>query len=470
MESLINLKKLTIVYFIVFISLIFWAFFAFSTMNQMIASQKIYAKIINITGKQRMLSQRTALMAKLSFESGSSYHIDKTKELLEKMRTDHNFIISNITSEKIKKIYFEEKYRLNFHVQTYFKLIEEFLNNKSKENLLNIEKYSNEILPKLDYAVVNFEKESDEKIESLKNQELYILLGTLLTILLEAILIVVPSIRYNKKKEQELIDLNTSLKKQIEEEVNKNRRQNLVIAEHSKNLTMKEILNNIAHQWRQPLSIITTCVSGLRLKKDYNNLSDEDLQKSIDIVLENSTYLSNTIENFRSFFEETSNTYYSFETIISKAKELLSHKLDNSHINIIEEIDDISYYGNETKITQVFIHILNNCIDVLKEKEANNRYIFINVKKYNDLVLIKIQDNGKGISLAIENKIFEPYFTTKHQSLGKGIDLYNCKQIIETIFKGKIVARNEVKSYKEKEFKGACFTITIPLKNQSVAS
>ncbi|WP_417326833.1 ATP-binding protein [Halarcobacter sp.] len=467
MKNLFNLKKLTLVYFIVFLSLVFWAFFAYSTMNQMISSQKIYAKIINITGKQRMLSQRTALMAKLSFENGTSDYIDKTAHLLNQMKEDHKFIISNITSNEIKDIYFKKPNYLDFHVQAYFKSVDNFLSNKSKENLLRVEEFSNDILPRLDNAVTQFEVESDKKIEKLMKQELFILLGTLLTILLEAVLIVIPSIRYNKQKEHELKELNNSLSKQVDAAIKKSKKQDLIIAEHSKNLTMKEILNNIAHQWRQPLSIITTCTSGLRLKKDFNNLSDEDLQESIDIILKNSNYLSNTIENFRDFFDESINTYYTFNEVTNKAKELLAHRLENKNISIVENIEkDISYFGNETRLVQVFIQILNNSIDVLLEQELP-RYIFIDVKTKNDLIFIQIQDNGLGINEKIQDKIFEPYFTTKHQSIGKGIDLYNCKQIIESLFKGKIAASNKEKYFQDKKYKGACFIITIPLKEEN---
>jgi len=467
MKNLFNLKKLALVYFIVFISLVFWAFFAYSTMHQMISSQKIYAKIINITGKQRMLSQRTALMAKLSFENGTSDYIDNTAYLLNQMREDHKFIISNITSNKIKDIYFKKPNYLDFHVQAYFKSVDNFLSNKSKENLLQVEEFSNDILPRLDNAVTQFEIESDKRIEKLMKQELFILLGTLITILLEAVLIVIPSIRYNKQKEHELKELNNSLSKQVDAAIKKSKKQDLIIAEHSKNLTMKEILNNIAHQWRQPLSIITTCTSGLRLKKDFDNLSDQDLQESIDIILKNSNYLSNTIENFREFFDESINTYYTFNEVINKAKELLAHRLENKNISIIENIEkDISYFGNETRLVQVFIQILNNSIDVLLEQELP-RYIFIDVKTKNDLIFIQIQDNGLGINEKIQDKIFEPYFTTKHQSIGKGIDLYNCKQIIESLFKGKIAASNKEKYFQDKKYKGACFIITIPLKEEN---
>ncbi|RXJ99926.1 hypothetical protein CRV02_11200 [Arcobacter sp. CECT 8989] len=467
MKNLLNLKKLTLVYFIVFLSLVFWAFFAYSTMNQMISSQKIYAKIINITGKQRMLSQRTALMAKLSFENGTSDYIDKTAHLLNQMKEDHKFIISNITSNEIKDIYFKKPNYLDFHVQAYFKSVDNFLSNKSKENLLRVEEFSNDILPRLDNAVTQFEVESDKKIEKLMKQELFILLGTLLTILLEAVLIVIPSIQYNKQKEHELKELNNSLSKQVDAAIKKSKKQDLIIAEHSKNLTMKEILNNIAHQWRQPLSIITTCTSGLRLKKDFNNLSDEDLQESIDIILKNSNYLSNTIENFRDFFDESLNTYYTFNEVINKTKELLAHRLENKNISIIENVEkDISYFGNETRLVQVFIQILNNSIDILLEKDFD-RYIFIDIKTKNNLIFIKIQDSGKGINEKIQDKIFEPYFTTKHQSIGKGIDLYNCKQMIESLFKGKITASNKEKYFQDKRYKGACFTITIPLKEEN---
>ncbi len=456
-----SLKNLYITYSVVFLSLVFWAFFAFTTMNQMISTQKIYAKVINITGKQRMLSQRIVLMAKFYYERNDSYYLDETMRLLYEMKEDYNFITSNFTSKNIKNIYYTEK-QINLFTKTYFRIIQSYIKNPQKNNLQNLESYSNILLPKLDYAVKSYENESDNSIEKLKKRELFILLGTLLTLLLEAILIVLPSISFNREKEAQLKDLNRQLKEKIDIEMNKNKARDLIILEQSKKSTMQEIINNISHQLRQPLSVISTVISRLKLKKRSDVITLKDLDSTINIALNNCNSLSNLIEDLRSFFNENENKYYTFKEVIDRVKLFLSHKYIDKRIEIIEDIQNISYNKDFSKLVQIIFSILNNSIDALEHK-LSKKYIFIDIKAKNDLVFIQIKDNAGGIPENIINKVFEPYFTTKHKDyIERGIGLYSSRQTIETIFNGKITVSNETYSYKNKNYIGACFTVVLP--------
>lgn len=89
--------------------------------------------------------------------------------------------------------------------------------------------------------------------------------------------------------------------------------------------------------------------------------------------------------------------------------------------------------------------------------------IFISTKIEDNFAFIDIKDNAGGISSEIMDKIFEPYFTTKHQSLGTGIGLFMCQEIVNKHMNGSIEAKNVTYTYEDKEYKGALFRIKLEL-------
>lgn len=267
-----KISKMKVVYFIVFISLALWALFAYFTMDQLINSQRIYAKIINISGMQRMLSQKTTLIAKRYYEEKNQFLLNHAVSLYEKMKENHNFILENLTSKKTKEIYYGQKQSLNNRVQEYLNLYNKFLVLQSENSLKNIEKFSFELLPELNFAVLEFEKESNEKINDLKKRELLIFIGTMITLILEAYLIVIPSLRLNEEREEFLTNQNKILEEKLLKELEKLKEKDKIINEQSKMMLMREMLINLSHQYRQPLSIISTIASGMKLKKSLINL------------------------------------------------------------------------------------------------------------------------------------------------------------------------------------------------------
>lgn len=166
MKKFVNVFNLKYIYFIVFSSLIAWAFFAYFTMNTQIRNQEIYAKIINLSGKQRMLSQKTTLIAKRYFESKDENLKTHLKELINLMKEDYFYISNNLTSKEVWNIYFSQNDNLDKKVKNYFELVEQFYKSNDFNLLKEIEKDSFELLPLLDKAVYVFQKESDEKQQS----------------------------------------------------------------------------------------------------------------------------------------------------------------------------------------------------------------------------------------------------------------------------------------------------------------
>ncbi|AXH13399.1 transporter substrate-binding domain-containing protein [Halarcobacter bivalviorum] len=238
--------------------------------------------------------------------------------------------------------------------------------------------------------------------------------------------------------------------------------QNEFIIQQSRQAAMGEMLENIAHQWRQPLSIITTSASGVKIKSELSDLSQEQLFEFMDQILTSGMYLSQTIEDFRNFFKRDKNptTVDTYE-IINKSLQFLKSKIINREIVIVQDIKIDTIFVYENELIQALINIFTNAIDAL-EKIEEKRFIFIVIKDIKDNYILKIKDNAKGIDSKVLPRVFDPYFTTKHQSQGTGIGLYMTKEIIEKHFLGKIEVLNEDFIYNNVQYTGACFKIKIP--------
>ncbi len=238
-----------------------------------------------------------------------------------------------------------------------------------------------------------------------------------------------------------------------------------IFFQQSKMASMGQMLENIAHQWRQPLSVISTTATSLELKSQLDVLDKADQEKSLALINRTTQYLSQTIDDFRNFFKtDKEKVSFSILSAINKNLKLLEGMFEKYNIEIVFESDkdDAKIYNYENEFTQALINIFNNAKDAL-EKIETKRFIFINVIADKKNITIRIKDNGKGIDPLIINQIFDPYFTTKHKSQGTGIGLYMTHQIIENNMKGKISVQNTSGRYKNISYEGAEFTIILPL-------
>jgi PAS domain S-box-containing protein len=234
--------------------------------------------------------------------------------------------------------------------------------------------------------------------------------------------------------------------------------------QQSKLAAMGEMLGNIAHQWRQPLSTITTAATGAKIQKEMDCLSDEQLNSVFTSINNSAQYLSQTIEDFRDFFNPSNNKVSTFliSNTVEKTLSLVQAQFNAKNILIVKNIDEIEVTLIENELIQVLINILNNSRDALINIKSKERIIFINVYKKERELIIEIKDNAEGIKEDIIDRIFEPYFTTKHKSQGTGIGLYMSQDIIVNHLKGTISVKNEIYIYKGIEYKGSKFIINIP--------
>jgi PAS domain S-box-containing protein len=239
--------------------------------------------------------------------------------------------------------------------------------------------------------------------------------------------------------------------------------QHKLMESQSKLASMGEMIGNIAHQWRQPLSLISTIASGIKVKVEFGLFDEKEIIPDMENIIKQTNYLSNTIDDFRNFIKNSNEKgEVQISNIINKTLSILNPSIVNHNIKMILNIkDDIKFDGYENQLIQALINILNNAKDALEEnvKADKDKLIFIETKNIPNGLVLKIKDNAGGIPENIIGKIFEPYFTTKHKSIGTGIGLSMTHQIIIKHHNANIFASTETYEYENKTYTGACFTI-----------
>ncbi len=264
----------------------------------------------------------------------------------------------------------------------------------------------------------------------------------------------------------DLKDLNENLEQKIVIEVEKSKSMEKKLFQSEKMASMGEMIGNIAHQWRQPLSVISTGSTGMQMQKQYGILTDESFNETCDAINKNAQYLSKTIDDFKNYIKgDREKTLFNLEDEIHSFIHLVEGSIKKHNIQVVLELDSsIKIDGYENELIQCFVNIFNNAKDVLVEnRESDERVLFITTLQASENVIIKIRDNGGGIPLSIIYKIFEPYFTTKHQSQGTGLGLHMTYNLIVDGMGGTIEAKNINFDFQNKVYKGAEFIVTLPL-------
>ena len=266
------------------------------------------------------------------------------------------------------------------------------------------------------------------------------------------------------KKNHDLEQLNLSLEDKVKEEVKKNQEKDTIMFQQTKMAAMGEMIENIAHQWRQPLSIISTGATGMKFKKKNSVLEDNDFFKICDIINDNAQYLSQTIDDFKNYIkDERLKRYFYIKNNFDNLYKIIEGSIKNNNIELFFDVDEtIQINGYPNELIQCMVNIVNNAKDALKDIKGE-RLLFISAKMNNNKVEIIFKDNANGIAEDIISKIFEPYFTTKHKSQGTGLGLSMTYNMITKGMYGSLDVTNASYLYNNKNYIGAQFTITLPL-------
>ena len=255
---------------------------------------------------------------------------------------------------------------------------------------------------------------------------------------------------------QQLVEVNNSLEKRIDKELKKNMKHQTMIMHQSKLAQMGEMIDNIAHQWRQPLAEINSAVLLIDEELIKRNLLDENTEEKLSEIENITEYMSGTIDDFKNFFDSNKKKkIFNIYDNVLKTLNIINKRISYYRIKVDLMIDDKSrIWGNANELNQVLLIIINNSIDAFIEKEIVNPLITISIKENENSIIIYIKDNALGIDKEIINKVFDPYFTTKHKSQGTGLGLYISKMIMEKSFNAEIVMNNEKN--------GTCTILKIP--------
>jgi len=238
-----------------------------------------------------------------------------------------------------------------------------------------------------------------------------------------------------------------------------------LLTHQSKMAAMGEMLENIIHQWRQPLSLISTTATSMAVTKEFDMpVSKEEEIEGLNNINDTVQHLSQTVEDFRNFFKpDKEQKQFKILDTYKKTLKLSNSKFKSLSIELVEDIDDTEIISLENELIQVIMNILNNARDILQTKENQKRLIFIKVYKENNYAVISLKDNAGGIPEGIIEKIFLPYFTTKEESNGTGIGLHMSEEMVTKHMNGKLTVTNDTFKYNDILYKGANFKIELPI-------
>jgi len=441
-KATVKLVKKHIVSFVV---LVFVIVSSFIFLYIIIDLQSQSPKYINQSGKQRIMTQKASFMAlqlkytqeeKLKSEILNiiSKILDSQYLLYQNLMMDDNIFYHTLNAKTTNLYYQALQIEQNNGVDIRF--LDSFIND------------ANILVDYFDKATYLQEKLISEKIFKIKIILVFLCLILLATVVAEAFFIFKPAILEIIKKNLKLNKLNKLLTKKVKKEVAIRRKQEIILIQKTKEAELGELINNIAHQWRQPITILGLYLETIKIEYNDGTLTKKDMDDLISKSLHTISYMSQTIDDFRSFFmpsikDEVFNIYESIHRVEKLLGYILTHKNIRLHKEYAEEsIGEFNLFGKRNDFEQCLMVIFNNAKDAIinYRKETQNEsvgHISIDLKTKNGYVYCYIKDDGGGIKKEFQNKIFDAYFSTKGET-GTGVGLYMCKNIMCSIFHGDI--------------------------------
>ena len=249
-----------------------------------------------------------------------------------------------------------------------------------------------------------------------------------------------------KEQTKQLKDLNKTLEQRVKEEIAKNEEKQKLLFWHSRMASLGQMLGNIAHQWRQPLTELSLTLFNMKkasLKNDEKKV-DELYKESKTLILN----MSSTIEDFTNFFNpQKEKKSFEIKDAINEALLILRKviEIENIHIQIDVPIN-YKVIGVSNELSQVIVNLIQNSKDAFIQNNIEHKTIEISLKEKQQLdkkyALLEIKDNAGGIDKENIEKVFDPYFTTKYKSQGTGLGLFMSKMIIEKSLEGELSHEN----------------------------
>ncbi|RXK05010.1 sensor histidine kinase [Halarcobacter bivalviorum] len=235
-----------------------------------------------------------------------------------------------------------------------------------------------------------------------------------------------------------------NLEEKIQKEINQRLQQEQILIQQSKLAAMGEMIGNIAHQWRQPLAQISAIHMNMKVTYDFEKFTKEYLDTKIKEANKLTSYMSQTIDDFQNFFKpQGEKELFSVEKACRDAYFIVESSLKYHGIDLSFDVkEDSEVLGYKNEFSQVILNLISNAKDIILERKTENPQINIEIKAGEHYAVVKVEDNAGGVKEDIIDKIFDPYFTTRHKTQGTGIGLYMAKNIIERNMHGFINVKN----------------------------
>ncbi len=257
----------------------------------------------------------------------------------------------------------------------------------------------------------------------------------------------------------EIFEYKNKLEDKISKQLDVIRQRDLELYEFIKLKSAEELIENISHQWRQPLNMISMSASAIKTEKEFDVLNGEMLDNYIVNILDNTRYLSDLLNKFSDYTDISLNTLrdISINAEIDKALDILKGKLNNSNIEVKLDLGEKNVVKKMKGdyINEIILELLSNAIEVLIDRKIDNPWIKISLSEKDDDIFIKLEDNAGGIKNQVDiNDIFLPYSTTKHKALDVGLSLNYIYRVVKYKLNGLIEVHNTEN--------GAQFILKIP--------
>lgn len=253
---------------------------------------------------------------------------------------------------------------------------------------------------------------------------------------------------------RELQELTGGLERRVREEVEKSRAKDLMILQQSRLATMGEMVGNVSHQWRQPLTAISLRVQDMIDAFEFGELTEEYIRENTSSILETIDFMSSTVDDFRTFFtqEQKPSELYLW-SVVEKTVRIISPSLMKHEIRLVleknESLPPIHSFRNE--LSQVVLNLISNAKEQIVERGIAGGVITVSVEVKDGRQMVHVADNAGGVPSGLLERIFDPYFTTKET--GSGMGLYMARTLIRERCRGDITVENRDN--------GAVFTVIV---------